>query len=100
MSAPRKLLDDLAKLATAAAGIAQGAGKEVELLARQRLERFLDRMDLVTREEFQVVKEMAREARLENERLAARIAELEARAGAPKAAAKTRATRRRRSPKS
>ncbi len=70
MSAPRKLLDDLAKLATAAAGIAQGAGKEAELLARQRLQRFLDRMDLVTREEFQVVKEMAREARLENERLA------------------------------
>ncbi len=98
MSAPRKLLDDLAKLATAAAGIAQGAGKEAELLVRQRLERFLDRMDLVTREEFQVVKEMAREARLENERLAARIAELEA--GAPKAAAKTRAPRRRRSPKS
>lgn len=90
MSAPRKLLDDLAKLATAAAGIAQGAGKEAELLARQRLERFLDRMDLVTREDFDVVKEMAREARLENERLAARVAALEARAEPPKRAPKRR----------
>lgn len=93
MNAPRRLLDDLAKLATAGAGIAQGAGKEAELLFRQRVERFLDSMDLVTWEEFEVVKEMASEARLENERLAARLAELEA-AAAPKPKAK-RAPRKR-----
>ncbi len=98
MNVPRRLLDDLAKLATATAGIAQGTVKEAELLVRQRLERFFDSMDLVTREEFEVVREMAREARLENERLAARIAELEAKAKpAPK---KRKPAARRRAPKS
>ena len=47
------------------------------MLLRQRLERLLDRMDLVTREEFDVVKAMAAKARLENEALAKRLAVLE-----------------------
>ena len=78
MEARRRLLDDFAKLATSAAGLVQGAGQEVEQLLRQRLERLLDTFDLVTREEFEVVKAMAETARRENEALAARLAALEA----------------------
>ena len=77
MSANRRLFDDVAKLATSAAGIVQGAGREAELLLRQRLERILDRMDLVAREEFDVVKEMVSKARLENEMLIDRVTSLE-----------------------
>ena len=77
MSANRRLFDDVSKLATSAAGLVQGAGREAEMLLRQRLERILDRMDLVTRGEFEVVKEMAIQARLENELLAKRLTVLE-----------------------
>ena len=85
MAAPR-ILDDLAKTATGAVGVLQSARQEVEALARARLERLLDKMELVTRDEFEAVKEMAAKARAENEALAARIAALEA-ALAPKPAA-------------
>jgi BMFP domain-containing protein YqiC len=98
MEARRRLLDDLAKLATSAAGIVQGTGQEVEQLLRQRLERLLDSFDLVTREEFEVVKAMAETARRENEELAERLAALEA-SGKPAAkppAARRPAARRRR----
>jgi len=91
MEARRRLLDDIAKLATSAAGIVQGTGQEVEQLLRQRVERLLDSFDLVTREEFEVVKAMAEAARRENEELAERLRALEA-AGKP--AAKKTATRR------
>ena len=73
----RRMMDDIAKLSTAAAGLMQGAGREAETLLRQRLERLLDRMDLVTRDEFEAVKAMAAKAREENEALAARLARLE-----------------------
>jgi BMFP domain-containing protein YqiC len=89
MDPRRRLLDDLAKLATGAVGVVQGAGREAEELLRQRLDRMLERMELVSREEFEAVKAMAAAAREENERLAARIAELEA-AAAAKPAAKRR----------
>lgn len=79
MDSSNRVLDDLAKLATSAVGILQGAGREAEELMRQRFERLLDRMDLVKREEFDAVKAMAVAAREENERLAKRLEELDAR---------------------
>ena len=78
MDGSNRVLDDLAKLATSAVGILQGAGREAEELMRQRFERLLDRMDLVKREEFDAVKAMAVAAREENERLAKRLEELDA----------------------
>ncbi len=77
MALRRRMMDDFAKLSTAAAGLVQGAGREAETLFRERLERLLDRMDLVTREEFDAVMAMAAKAREENEALAARLARLE-----------------------
>ena len=73
-----RFLDELSKLLTDAAGAAQGMRREVETLMRAQGERILREMDVVQREEFEAVKEMAAKAREENERLSARIVELEA----------------------
>lgn len=78
MGARRRLLDDISRMATGTAGLVQGAGREAETLFRVRLERLLDQMELVPREEFEVVKAMAVAAREENEALAERVARLEA----------------------
>lgn len=73
-----RFADELARLLTDAAGLAQGARREVETFARGQADRIAANMDLVTREEFEAVKAMAGKARDENERLEARIAALEA----------------------
>ncbi|MBP2148999.1 accessory factor UbiK family protein [Xanthobacter autotrophicus DSM 597] len=73
-----RLFDEMARLVNDAAGVAQGVRREAETVMRAQMERFLRDMDLVKREEFEAVKDMAAEARMENERLAARIAVLEA----------------------
>lgn len=78
MQTDNRLLDDLSRIATGALGTLQGVKGEVEQAIRQRLERALAEMDLVTREEFDAVKAMAQVAREENIRLAERIAALEA----------------------
>ena len=75
---PSRLFDEFAKLMTDAAGVAQGARREMEGAMRTQAERFLMQMDLVQREEFEAVKDMASKARLENEELRAEIEELKA----------------------
>ncbi|KQR69104.1 hypothetical protein ASG25_15850 [Rhizobium sp. Leaf384] len=74
-----RILDDLAKLMTDAAGAAQGVRREAETMFRTQGERILNTMDVVKREEFDVVREMALRAREENDALLARVALLEAR---------------------
>ena len=76
-----RFFDDLSRLMTDAAGLADGARREAQTFARTQMERMMAGMDIVTREEFEAVKEMAARARDENEKLAARIAALEARLG-------------------
>ena len=76
-----RILDELARVMTDAAGAAQGVKREVETLVRSQGERFLRDMDVVSREEFEAVKAMAEKARAENDLLAARLAALEARLG-------------------
>lgn len=73
-----RLLDELSKLMTDAAGAAQGVRQEAEAVVRGQAERILADMDVVRREEFEAVKAMAEKAREENERLEARLAALEA----------------------
>ena len=77
-----RLFDDLSRLMTDAAGLADGAKREVETLARAQLERLMAGMDLVSREEFEAVREMAALARTQNDKLEARIAALEAKLAA------------------
>ena len=76
-----RLLDDLARLMTDAAGMAQGVRREVDSVFKSHLERWLKDLDLVTREEFEAVRDMAVLAREENDRLRLRLAALEARLG-------------------
>ena len=91
MQTQNRLLDDLARLASGAMGVANEMRSEVEGRVRRQFERMLDQMDLVTREEFEVVKAMATKAREEQEVLAERLAALEAKFGtAPAAAAKAK----------
>ncbi len=74
-----RFLDEIAKLVTDAAGMAQGVAKEVETAVKSRAEGFVADMDLVRREDFEVVRDLAMKAREENERLAERLAALEER---------------------
>jgi len=74
-----RFFDEVARLMNDAAGVAQGVRREFEALFRNQAERFLRDLDVVKREEFEAVKEMARIAREDNEALKARVAALEAR---------------------
>jgi BMFP domain-containing protein YqiC len=76
-----RLFDEMARLMNDAAGVAQGVRREFDTLFRTQAERILNELDVVRREEFEAVKEMARLAREENEALKARIAALEAKSG-------------------
>jgi BMFP domain-containing protein YqiC len=76
-----RFFDEFARLMNDAAGVATGVRREVETVFRNQAERILRDLDLVKREEFEAVKEMARLAREENEALKARVAALEARLG-------------------
>jgi BMFP domain-containing protein YqiC len=78
-----RFFDEMSRLMNDAAGAAQGMRREAETLFRTQAERFLREMDVVTREEFDAVKEMARLAREENEELKARVAALEAKLAPP-----------------
>lgn len=76
-----RLLDEFAKLMNDVAGVAQGVRREVETAVKSQAERFVGEMDLVQREEFEAVREMAAKARQENEALKKRIEALEAEPG-------------------
>jgi len=79
MQSQNRFFDDIARVAGGAIGALSGVRGEIEARLRDQLERILAGMDLVSREEFEAVKAMAAKARLEQERLLNRIAELEAR---------------------
>lgn len=83
MQVENKLLDDLAKVASGALGALGGLRGEVEAQMRQQMERVLSQMDVVGREEFEAMREIAVKARLEQEALTERVAALEARLAAP-----------------
>ena len=74
-----RIFDQFARLVNDAAGVATGVRREAETVMRSQAERILRELDVVTREEFDTVRDLAAAAREENERLLARINELEAR---------------------
>ena len=73
-----RVFNDAAKLAGGAVGALDGVRREMESLIRQQVERILSKFDLVTRDEFEAVKEMAARARAEQENIAKRLKSLEA----------------------
>jgi BMFP domain-containing protein YqiC len=76
-----RFFDELAKLMTDAAGAAQGFRQDAEGFFRSQAEKVLRDLEVVQREEFEAVKAMAAKALEENERLAKRVAALEAAPG-------------------
>lgn len=91
MQSENRFFDDLAKMVNGIAGTVAGAGREAEAAMRDRAKEFVGRMDFVSREEFEAVKQMAATARAETEALKARLDKLEGAAkpsAAPKAATK------------
>lgn len=89
MQTRNRVLDDIAKMAGGAASVLAGLKEEIEALVKARAERILGAMDLVARDEFEAVRAMAQKARAEQEKLAARLARIEAQASrAPRPPAK------------
>ncbi len=76
-----RFFDEIAKLMTNAAGAAQGLRREIDTLVQNQVERVVNNLELVKREEFEVVRAMAQKAREENEALAARLSVLEGKSG-------------------
>ena len=77
MRSDKRFFDDLAKFATGAVGALSGLRGQIHKEIRLQINRFIAEMDFVPREDFEVVEAMAREARLHNQKLEARIAKLE-----------------------
>lgn len=81
MQTQSRFFDEVARLMSEAAGAADGVRREAETVMRGQLQRLVADMEFVSREEFEAVREMARLAREENERLAQRLAALESHIG-------------------
>jgi BMFP domain-containing protein YqiC len=95
MQTDNRLFDDLARVANGAINTLSGVREEIESRLRERVERWLSEMDMVPREEFEAIKEIAQKARTEQEDLTVKVAALEqqlaAMAGATAKARKPRA---------
>lgn len=77
-----RIFDDMSRLLNDAAGAAKSIGKEAEAIIRAQVERLMSTMDIVTREEFEAVRDMAIAARNANDALERRVTELEAKLAA------------------
>jgi BMFP domain-containing protein YqiC len=77
-ASPNRFFDDMSRLFNDAAGAARSLGREAEAAIKTQVERLLATMDVVSREEFEAVRDMAITARNANETLERRIAEMEA----------------------
>jgi len=78
MKVDSKLLDDLTRIAGSAIGAAGGMRNELEVAFKRRLEEAISNMDVVTRSEFDAIKEIALKARSEQELLTERLSQIEA----------------------
>lgn len=81
MQTRNPIFDDISKMMSGAAGMAQAASDELRAMTRAQMERFVADMDLARREEVEALKETARAALEKVTALEERIAQLEARSG-------------------
>jgi BMFP domain-containing protein YqiC len=77
MQSQNRIFDDLARVAGGALSALTSLKQEIEAMIRDRLERIMAEGSFVRREEFEVVRAMAAEARAQQDRLIARLAEVE-----------------------
>ena len=88
MQSSNRLFDDVARLFTDAASAAQGVRREAETVFKAQFERLIRDMDIATREEVEVLRDLVTALRSQNDALAARVSALEAKLG-PDAAGTT-----------
>jgi BMFP domain-containing protein YqiC len=81
MQSSNRLFDDVARIFTDAAGAAQGVRREAETLLKAQAERLIRDMDIATREEVDVLRDLVTALRSRNDALEARVVALESRLG-------------------
>ena len=64
-----KILSDLSKIAIDAMSTFSGLKKEIETLVSLRVNKIINKMNLVKRDEFEVLKKMVQKALIENDEL-------------------------------
>ena len=64
-----KILSDLSKMAVDAMNTFSGIKKEVDTIVRLRIDKVINKMKLVKREEFEILKKMVQKLSKENENL-------------------------------
>jgi len=77
MQSKSRPLDDLTNLVTNAVGAVKGVGDEVKAMGRSQAERMVSDLDLVSRDEFEILKTQMQNLLAENAKLTGRIAKLE-----------------------
>ena len=87
MPPSNRLFDDLARLMTDAAGAAQGVRREAETVVKAQIERVVRDLDIASREELDVLRDLVTHLQAQNEALSARVAALEAKSGSAAAGA-------------
>ena len=64
-----KILSDLSKIAVDAMSTFSGLKKEIETLVSLRVNKIINKMNIVKRDEFEVLKKMVQKALIENDEL-------------------------------
>tara|TARA_B110000116_G_scaffold272195_1_gene295728 strand:- start:1580 stop:1846 length:267 start_codon:yes stop_codon:yes gene_type:complete len=64
-----KILSDLSKMAVDAMGTLSGLRKEVETIVSLRVNKIINKMHLVKRDEFEVLKKLVQKVLIENEKI-------------------------------
>ena len=64
-----KILSDLSKMAVDAMSTISGVKKEIETIVSLRVDKIINKMNLVKRDEFDVLKKMVQKLLIENENL-------------------------------
>ena len=82
MQSQNRIFDDLARVAGGALSALGSLKEEIDAMVKSRFDSFAENANLVSREEFEVVRDMAAAARAEQERLTEKVAELEAKLAA------------------
>ncbi|MBX4335096.1 accessory factor UbiK family protein [Bartonella raoultii] len=72
-----RIFDELAKLATDAADVVQGIRREAGTAFRVQAEKIANKLDLVSRDEFETFKEMVLKVHADNADLKKRLDDLE-----------------------
>ena len=77
MSKQKFFKDDITKLFGGASSVLGILKEEIEEIIKDRVEKVIFKLELVNKNEFLIIKEMAEKARIENESLAKKISLLE-----------------------